>query len=243
MRTWKQTNRRKDTHSLEIVEGGACQDMERSRPSEGHSLPGNGRGRDLLGHRKEPTDQGALTSWRRQREGVVRSRKATNQARGTHELETGEEGTRQDTERNDQLRRTHKLETRTGRDLSEYRKKPTDQCALTNWRRGREVLVSTQKEANRPRCTHSLGTAEGGTCQDTERNQSTEAHSRTGDEVGGTCQDTERNRLTEAHSPTGDSRGTCHWQDTERNKPTEAHSHSGDDRGRDLSGHGKKLNN
>jgi hypothetical protein len=33
-------------------------------PSEGHSLPGDGRVRDLSGHRKKATKQEALTSWR-----------------------------------------------------------------------------------------------------------------------------------------------------------------------------------
>ena len=44
--------------------GGTCQDTDRKRPSEGHSLPGDGRGRDLSGQRKEVTrtERGALTS-------------------------------------------------------------------------------------------------------------------------------------------------------------------------------------
>ena len=50
------------THFLEMAEGGTHQNTERNRPSEGHSLPGDGRVRDLSGHRKKTTEQGALTS-------------------------------------------------------------------------------------------------------------------------------------------------------------------------------------
>ena len=40
---------------------------------QGHSLPGDSRGRDKSGHVKKPTRQGALTSWRQQMEGQVRT--------------------------------------------------------------------------------------------------------------------------------------------------------------------------
>ena len=42
---------------------------------------------------------------------------------------------------------------------------------------GREGLVRTRKEIDRVRVTHFLETAEGGTCQDTERNRQSEGHS------------------------------------------------------------------
>ena len=45
------------------------------------------------------TKQGALTPWRWQREEQVRAWKESDQARGTHKLEMAEEGTGQDTER------------------------------------------------------------------------------------------------------------------------------------------------
>ena len=49
----------------------------------------------------EDTDQeGALTSWRLQKEGQVRTWKESNQASVTHFLETTEGETSQDTERN-----------------------------------------------------------------------------------------------------------------------------------------------
>ena len=94
------------------------------------------------------------------REGSVMTRKETDRPRRTHILEMVE------------------------RDLSGPRKKPTDRGALTLWRRRREGLVRTRKETNRPRHTHNLETAEGGTCQDTERNRPTKAHSLPGDGRG-----------------------------------------------------------
>ena len=147
VRARKETDRPRRTHILETADGGACQDMERNRQTKAHSHPGDGRGMDLSGLGKKPTDRGSLTLWRRQRE----------------------------------------------RDLSELGKKPTDRGGLTSWRRRREGLVRTQKETNRPRRTHNLErqgeglvrtqketdrprrthfleTAEGGTCQDSERN-------------------------------------------------------------------------
>ena len=110
----------------------------------------------MSGHGKKLTNRGALTNWRQQREGLVRTRKATNQPRHTHFLETAEGGTFQD-----------------------MKKKLTNQGkgTLTSWRQQREGLVRTWKETDRQRRTHTLETAEGGTCQDTESNQPTEAHS------------------------------------------------------------------
>ena len=100
VRTRKEIDREKDTHSLETAEGATCQDKERNRPRGGHSLAGDGRGSDLSGDGKKPTDRGALTNWRRRREGLVRTRKEANRARGTHQLETAEGRICQDTERN-----------------------------------------------------------------------------------------------------------------------------------------------
>ena len=114
--------------------GGIGDDTERNRPTEAHSPSGDGRGRELSGHGKKSTDRGALTHWRRQREGFVRTRKETDRPRRTHILKTVEEG-----------------------------------------------LVKTRKEIDRPRRTHILETAKGGTCQDTETNRPTEAHSLSGD--------------------------------------------------------------
>ena len=120
--------------------------------------------------------------------------------------------------------------------------------------------MRTGKATDRARPTHSLKTAEGGTCQDTETIRPTEAHSRPGDDrqndlSGHRNNPTDRGPLTDwrrqterpvrtpkqSHRPrpthwleTAD-RGTC--QDTETIRPTEAHSPSGDGRQSDLSGH------
>jgi hypothetical protein len=75
-----------------MAEGGAYQDTERSGPSEADSRSEDGRGRDLSEYRKKLTEHGALTSWRRQREGLVRPQKETERARGigTHILGNAE---------------------------------------------------------------------------------------------------------------------------------------------------------
>ena len=207
VKTQKETDQPRHTHSLETAEGGTYQVTERNRPTEAHSLTGDGRERDLSGHRKKPTNRGTLTFWRWRREGPVRTRKETDRPRRTHQLETAEEGTCQDTETNppteaDSLpgdsrgrdlsghgrnrpteAHSHPGDGR-GRDLSGHRKELTDQGALTFWRRQREGLVRTRKETHRPRHTHSLETAEGGTCQDAVRNRPTKAHSLPGDSRG-----------------------------------------------------------
>ena len=133
------------------------QNTERNRPSKAHSLPGDSRGRDLSGHGKKPTNRGTLTNWRRQGEGLVRTWKEPDRPSRTHFLEMGL--------------------VRTGRKL-------TNQGTLTSWGRQRVELVRTQKETDQPRHTHQLETAEGGTCQDTEKNQPTKVHSPTGDGRG-----------------------------------------------------------
>ena len=110
---------------------------------------------------KKPTDRGGLTSWRRQRDLSGRGKKPID--RGALTSWSGR-----------------------GRDLSGLRKKLTDRGGLTNWRRQREGLVRTRKETDQPRYTHPLETAEGVTCQDTERNRPSDGHghSQTG-ECGG----------------------------------------------------------
>jgi len=50
----------------------------------GHSQTGDHRGRDKSGHGKKATEQGALTNWKPQMEGQVRTQKESNQVRGTH---------------------------------------------------------------------------------------------------------------------------------------------------------------
>jgi hypothetical protein len=115
VRTWKESDQAMHTHFLERASGGASQDTERVRPREAHSRTGEGIGRDKSGHGKNPTKQGALTSWRGDQEGQVRTQKESHQARG-HSL-AGES-----------IRR----------DESGHGKNPTERGALTNWRGHRE---------------------------------------------------------------------------------------------------------
>ena len=149
----------RDTHFLERTEGGTCQDTERNQLSEAHSLPGDGRWKDLSEQGKKPTKGGPLTPWRRQREGIVRSRKETDQARHTHKLKTAEGGTCQDMERNRSSKAHSRSGDSRGRDLSGHGKKPTKQGTLTNWRQQREEPVKTQKETDQVRHTNQLETA------------------------------------------------------------------------------------
>ena len=199
--------RPRGTHQLKMASGGTGQDTERIRPSEGHSLPEDGIGRDKSGHRKNPTERGALTNWRQHREGQVRTRKESDRARGTHELETALGGTSQNTERirpskghshpgdgiggtsQDMERiRSSKGHSPTedgiGKDKSGHGKTPTERGALTLWRRHREGQVRTQKESDRARGTHQLETASRGTSQHTKRIRPSKGHSPTGDDIG-----------------------------------------------------------
>ena len=131
--TWKESERARGTHSLETASGGPSQDSERIRTSEGHSPSGDGIGRDKSGHGKNQTKRGTLTPWRRHREGQVRIQKESDQARGTHELETTSGGTSQNTERI-RLSEGHSHPgERIGRDNSGHGKNPTERGALTNW--------------------------------------------------------------------------------------------------------------
>ena len=250
------------TYSLETAKGETCQDRERSWRGEAHSRPGDGRGRDLLGHENKPTDRDTLTFWRQQREGLVRTRKKTDRSRRTHFLETAERGTCQDLETNRLTEAHSHAGDERGRDLSGHGKKSTDRGTLTHWRQQRGALVRTLKQTDRPRHTHPLETADGGTCQDTERNRPTEAHSHSGDGrarylSGHEKRPTDRGALTHCrgrhlsgYGKKQTDRGalTCwRWQreglcqNSEINRPTEAHSLAEDGRKRDLSGLGNKL--
>jgi hypothetical protein len=168
VRTWKESDRARRTHELETTSGGTSQDMERIRPSEAHSHPGDGIGRDKSGHRKNPTKRGSLTLWRRHREGQVRTRKESDRVRHTHVLEMASGGTSQDTE-TIQLSEAHSRPgggtsqdterirptkahshpgDSIGRDKSGHGKNPTNRGTLTNWRQHREGQVRTRKESD-----------------------------------------------------------------------------------------------
>ena len=78
---------------LETTVRGTSQDIERKQPSKEHSHARDHRGRDKSEHRKKATEKGTLTFWGPQREKQVKTWKESNQARGTHMLETTERGT------------------------------------------------------------------------------------------------------------------------------------------------------
>ena len=168
VRTTKESHRPRPTHNLETADRATCQVTETIRPTEAHSLPGNGRQSDLSGRRNNPTNRGSLTSWRRQTERLVRTLKQSDRPRPTHLLETADRATCQHTE----TIRPTEAHSPTGdsrqRDLSGHKKNPTDRGPLTCWRRQTERLVRTLKQSDRPRLTHQLETAERATCQDTE---------------------------------------------------------------------------
>src|SRR6267142_1410159 len=98
VRTRKEYKQVRGTHPLESADGWTSQDMEGIRASEGHSHSGERRRTDKSGHGRNLSKQGALTSWRAQMDGQVRTRKESEQARGTHKLESADRRTSQDTE-------------------------------------------------------------------------------------------------------------------------------------------------
>ena len=124
-----------------------------------HSLPGDGRGRDLSQHGKKPIHGGALTCCRRQRGALVRTRKETERATPTHCLEIVEGETCQDIERN----------------------RPSEaHSQLSGDGRGRD-LSGRGKKTDRVTRTHFLEKVEGGTCQETEGIRPSSVHSLPGD--------------------------------------------------------------
>ena len=134
---------------LKTVEGDTCQKMKKKR---------NDRA-------------GALTNWKWQREGLVRTRKEVDQVRGTHDLETGEGETCWDVERH-RPREGHRdsLPRRRGTDSSRHGKESTKRGhPPTGDSKGGEGVLRTPKEIDRATDTHSLVTTEGGTCQDMEK--------------------------------------------------------------------------
>jgi hypothetical protein len=102
----------------------------------------------------------------------------------THSLEATQGGTSKDMTRDQQGEVHSQTGDRTVRDKSGHRKKLTDRGALTTWRSCREGQVRTLKETDQARCTHSLETAQGGTSQDTKKNQQSEVNSLSKDRTG-----------------------------------------------------------
>ena len=130
----------------------------------------------MSGHRKKLTKQQALTNWRPQREGLVRTWKESNQAMGTYKLEITEGEACQEMERKltKQWALTSYRPQREG--LVRTQKKATKQWVLTSWRPQGEGLVRPQNKSDQVMGTHKLETPEGETCQDTERKGSSNRH-------------------------------------------------------------------
>jgi hypothetical protein len=61
----KETNKSRHTHFLQMVEGGTCKDMKRTRLSDVNSQSGDSRERDWSGQGKKPNERVKLTNWRR----------------------------------------------------------------------------------------------------------------------------------------------------------------------------------
>jgi len=88
----------RDTHILKSTDRQKGQDMERIQVSEGHSLPGEHRQTDKSRQGKNLTELGALTNWRAQMGRQFRRWKESNQARGTHQLESADRWTSQESQ-------------------------------------------------------------------------------------------------------------------------------------------------
>src|SRR6266850_2131499 len=136
---------------------------------------------DKLEHEKNLTKKGSLTDWRVQMDGQVRTWKESDQARGTHRLESADGQTSQDTERIRPSKGHSQTGERRWMDKSGHGKNPTERGALTPWRAQTDRQVRTWKESNRARGTHKLESADGQTSQDTERIRPSEGHSRPGE--------------------------------------------------------------
>src|SRR5260221_323318 len=121
----------RDTQYLESVEVGIGKNMESKQASKGHSLAGEGRGWDWSEHRKQTSQQGTLTTWRGQRLGLVRTWKANKPARDTHMLERAEVGIGQNIESKQASKGHSQTGEGSGWDLSEHRKRTSQQRTLT----------------------------------------------------------------------------------------------------------------
>jgi hypothetical protein len=80
------------THGrLESTVRGKIQDPSKKRGNGGHLQTGEYRGSDKSGHQKKrASEQSALTNWRMQREGQVRTPRKIEREKGTYGLESAE---------------------------------------------------------------------------------------------------------------------------------------------------------
>src|SRR6267142_2820655 len=121
--------------------------MKGIQVSKGHSHPGDHRQTNKSGHGRNPSEQGALMSWRVQMDRQVRRWKESKLARGTHKPKSADGQTSQDME-GIQVSKGH---SQTGEhrwtDKSGHRRNPSEQGALTSWRTQMDRQVRTQKES------------------------------------------------------------------------------------------------
>ena len=75
VRTQNECEPGRGTHVLENPGTETNQNTERMQASKGHSRPGEPRQGDISGHRKNASQRGALTSWRAQIQGQLKTRK------------------------------------------------------------------------------------------------------------------------------------------------------------------------
>src|SRR6266850_484063 len=147
VRTWTESEQVRGTHFLESADGRTSQDTEGIQASEGHSLSGERRRTDKSGHGRNPSEQGALTPWKAQTDGQVRTWKEYKRARGTHFLESADGRTSQDME-GIQVSKGHSpTGERRQTDKSGHRRNPSERGALTNWRAQMDRQVRTRKES------------------------------------------------------------------------------------------------
>ena len=94
------------------------------------------------------TKQGALTNWRPQRKGQIRTRKESNQAWGTHHLETVEGGISQDMESKQPSEEHSRSGDHRGRDESRHGKEATEH-SLSGNHRGRTSQDMERTQLNK----------------------------------------------------------------------------------------------
>jgi hypothetical protein len=87
------------THGLQNEEGRTSQNMERKPAREGYSRAGEHREMDYSGHGRQAREREALTPWRAQGDGLVRTWRESGRTTGTHSLESAEGWANQDVER------------------------------------------------------------------------------------------------------------------------------------------------
>ena len=147
VRIWKESEQAMGTHFLKSTDRQTSQDMERIWASEGYSPTIEYRWVDKLGHKKNTSKQGALTNWRAQMDGQVRTWLESEQVKDTHFLESTEEWTSKDTKRiwaseGHLLPKEHRWMNKLGHGINLNK-----QGALTNWRVQMNRQLRTWKES------------------------------------------------------------------------------------------------